>query len=97
MKKIFLLGFAIAALASCNPKATEVVEKVESATFPSSEIAEGSQIHMDYCGKCHKHKTVTDYTQDQWKKIIPNMAAKAKLDGTQESKVLQYVLWQTEQ
>jgi predicted transglutaminase-like cysteine proteinase len=98
MKKVIYTISAIALLAACAPKTAEVIEvvEVETETFPNAEVAEGSQLYMDHCGKCHKHKTVTDYTQDQWKKIVPNMAAKSRLDATQENKVLQFVLWQTE-
>lgn len=98
MKKLIFFAGSVALLAACNPKTAEVVEveKIESSEFPSTEVAEGSQLYMDHCGKCHKHKTVTDYTPEQWKKIVPNMAAKSKLDATQESKVLDFVLWKTE-
>lgn len=101
MKKVIYTLSAIAVLAACTPKTAEVIEVVEVETvetekFPNTEVAEGSQLYMDHCGKCHKHKTVTDYNQEQWKKIVPNMAAKSKLDATQENKILQYVMWQTE-
>lgn len=101
MKKVIYTVSAIAILAACTPKTAEVieaveVENVETEKSPNTEVAEGSQLYMDNCGKCHKHKTVTDYNQEQWKKIVPNMAAKSKLDATQENKILQYVLWQTE-
>ncbi len=101
MKKAIYTLIAIALLAACTPKTAEVIEVVEVETtetekFPNTAVAEGSQLYMDHCGKCHKHKTVTDYTQEQWKKIVPNMAAKSKLDATQENKILQFVLWQTE-
>jgi cytochrome c5 len=101
MKKVIYTLSAIALLAACTPKTAEVievveVEKAETEKFPNTEVAEGSQLYMDNCGKCHKHKTVTDFTQDQWKKIVPKMSEMSKLDATQENKILQFVLWQTE-
>jgi chemotaxis methyl-accepting protein methylase len=34
---------------------------------------------------------------EEWQKIVPRMAKKAKIDATAESKVLAYVLWGAEQ
>jgi len=96
MRKLSFLVASIIILGACTPKTTEVVVKEEKSEFPSTEIAEGSSLYTDHCGKCHKLKTVTDFTQEEWKKIVPDMAKKAKLDATQENKILLYVLWKTE-
>lgn len=100
MKKISFLISTLIILAACSPKTTEIIEVVEVEesvpdAFPSAEVAEGSQLYNDNCGKCHKFKVMSDYTQEQWKVIVPEMAEKAKLDETQENKILQYVLWKT--
>jgi mono/diheme cytochrome c family protein len=100
MKKISFLAVLMVVMVSCSPKTTEIIEVVEVEetvpdAFPSAEVAEGSQLYNDNCGKCHKLKTVTDFTPEQWKTIVPDMAAKAKLDETQENKIMQYVLWKT--
>lgn len=101
MKKISFLAATIIILAACSPKTVEVIEKVEEvetveaveSPFPSSEIASGSQLYADNCGKCHKFKVMSDYSTEEWQKIVPNMCAKAKLDSTQENQVMQYVMW----
>lgn len=95
MKKNLII-FSLLALAACTPKTAEITETPKSSEFPNEDIAAGSSLYQEYCGKCHKHKVVTDYTQEQWKKIVPNMAAKAHMDATQEKKVLDFVLWKTE-
>lgn len=97
MKKISFFALLMVIMVACSPKTTEVIEVEGEApdAFPSSEVAEGSQLYNDNCGKCHKLKTVTDFTPEQWKTIVPDMAEKAKLDETQENKILQYVLWKT--
>lgn len=95
MKKTLFLISSVIVLSACTPKTTETTD-VKSSEFPSQDIASGNQLYKDYCGKCHEHKVVTDYTHEQWKKIVPNMAKKSKLDSIQESKVLQYVLWVSE-
>lgn len=99
MKKITFIVASIIALAACTPKTTEVIvktENTENKDFPSGEIAEGSSLYADNCGKCHELKNVNDYTDAQWKKIVPNMAAQAKLDATQENKIMQFVLWKSD-
>ena len=91
-----ILFITLLALAACTPKTAEITEKPVSTEFPSEDIAQGSALYQEHCGKCHKHKVVTDFSQEQWKKIVPPMAAKSKIDATQENKVLQFVLWKTE-
>ena len=95
MKKRILFA-SLLVLAACTPKTVEITEKVESTEFPSEDIAQGNKLYQENCGRCHKHKVVTNYNEDQWKKIVPKMAAKSKLDETDENKVLQYVLWKIE-
>ncbi len=95
MKKAVLFA-ALITLFACTPKTVEITEKVESTEFPSDEIAQGNKLYQENCGRCHKHKVVTNYTEEEWKKIVPKMAAKSKLDQTDENKVLQYVLWKIE-
>ena len=103
MKKInlFIAFGAAIALIACAPKTAEVVKPLEKPaakpSFPTTEIAEGSKLYQENCGKCHKLKAVTNYSTEEWQKIVPRMAKKAKIDATAESKVLAYVLWGAEQ
>ena len=96
MKKSGFFAASLTMLVACSPKTAEVVEKVENEEYPTAAIGEGSALYAANCGKCHKLKTVTDYTAEQWQKIVPPMAQKAKLDATQQDKVLQYVLWRVQ-
>lgn len=101
MNKLSLIAIGIVVLAACAPKTAEVISPVEkpvtvvTSEFPSSIVAEGSKLYAENCGKCHKLQTVTDFSSEQWYKIVPNMSALAKLDATQENKILQYVLWKS--
>ena len=97
MKKISLFAAAYIVLAACTPKTADVIEVAEPVVFPSTDVAEGSKLYTENCGKCHKLKTVNNFTKEQWKTIVPRMAKKAKIDGLAENKVMQYVLWKTEQ
>lgn len=99
MKKLVFTFSAIALLVACSPKTTEVIEKVETLEtektndFPNGEIAEGDYLFSEHCGKCHDLPKAAKYTETNWRKIVPEMAKEAKLDATQENKILQYVLW----
>lgn len=93
MRQITYTFMALILLVACAPKTAEVVTTAEPVTFPSSDVAEGSKLYAENCGKCHKLKAESNYTQEEWKKIVPRMAVKAKIDAAAENKVLQYVLW----
>jgi len=104
MKKVFFALSTLVLIVACSPKTTEVVEVVEVKTEtnteaavirkPSVEESEGMTLYNAHCGKCHEHKTISDYSLERWTKIVPNMASQAKLDATQESKIMAYVKWQ---
>jgi cytochrome c5 len=84
-------------LAACQPKTAEITPVTEdkpSLRAASDMEKEGHDLYDMHCGRCHTLKTVTDYSQEKWGKILPNMAQKAKLDATQESKIQAYVNWQ---
>ena len=91
-----ILFITLLALAACTPKTAEITEKPVPTEFPSEDIAQGSALYQEHCGKCHKHKVVTNFNQEEWKKIVPKMAVKSKIDAAEENKVLQFVLWKTE-
>lgn len=101
MKKGILFGGLVALVLACQPKTAEAVKPAEPKTevavaFPSPAIEEGSKLYLEHCGSCHKHKVVENYSVEQWKKVMPPMAKKAKIDANQEDKITQFVLWKTE-
>lgn len=105
MKKVFFALSTLVLIVACSPKTAEVVEVVTETTTetttetavlrkPSVEESEGMTIYNANCGKCHDFKVISDYSMERWSKIVPNMSAKAKLDATQESKIMAFVKWQ---
>ena len=104
MKKVFFALTTLALIVACTPKTAEVVEVVTVTTEetteavvmrkPSVEESEGMTLYNTNCNKCHELKTISDYSMERWTKIVPNMASQAKLDATQESKIVAYVKWQ---
>lgn len=57
-----------------------------------TDIFLGQKLYTAKCASCHKLMPVKDFSSTQWKKIVPDMAKKAKLDATQENMILKYVL-----
>lgn len=91
-KSLFII--AGIALVSCSPKTTTVDTKEETLNFPNAKVEEGYALNAENCTKCHKLKTTTDYTREQWDKILPNMAKKAKITPEQEAAINEYINWE---
>lgn len=93
MNKLILL-FTIIACAACSSQLyipTEVnVNKVETASL--SELQKGHDLFQNNCGKCHKIPKPDNHTNQQWVKILENMAPKAKLSTEQSDLVYKYIV-----
>jgi len=78
-------------------KADVEKEGEEFAELAPSELASGKELYVANCGKCHAHKEVSDYTKEEWEKIMPNMVQKANgkgsnLGATDEHALLRYAV-----
>lgn len=49
-------------------------------------------LYETQCSKCHKPKPIGNFTETQWKKIMPNMAKKAGVSAAEEAELTAYVL-----
>lgn len=94
MKKISFIIALGALMVACSPKTAEVAETVETLNFPNETVSTGYALYGSDCAKCHKAKEVKKYTREQWDKILPNMAKKAKLEGDQEATIDAYINWE---
>ncbi len=98
MKKtvFFLLTVFIAACGGAKfatPKDADVVRG--TSKFPGLTLADLQNGHMLFtqnCGKCHDLKPPKSKTEEQWRKIMPPMAKKAKIDAAAEDAILKYVV-----
>jgi hypothetical protein len=56
-----------------------------------SEEEMGRNIYTSSCNKCHKAKTVKNYTLVQWESILKVMVPNAKLSPEEESYLVAYI------
>lgn len=94
MKIIAFLFALITVAISCSPKTTPVVEEVKTMEFPNTTVSEGYALYSSACTKCHKAKVVTNFSRDQWNKILPKMAGKAKISDQQKETIDAYINWE---
>ncbi len=80
-------------LTACSPK-TSTVEPAVEMNFPDETVASGYELYTNECGRCHKLKTVDNYSREDWNGILPRMAKKAKLEGEQEQTIDAYINWE---
>ena len=93
MKKIILIG-AVAFFASCTPKTAEVAASAAPITYPTTEIAQGKGLYDAKCSQCHKLKVVDKFSTEQWSKILPVMAGKAKLPDNETAMIQSFITWE---
>ena len=95
MKNLLLFIAVTAALIACSEKTTTVTTVEEPVKAEMTLAAtEGKTLYEAKCQKCHKLKNVDNFTAEQWNKILPNMAGKAKLESEETAKIDVYIQWE---
>ncbi len=56
------------------------------------ELIQGKAHYEKSCGSCHKLYSPTSESALAWKKIVPPMSRKAKIDAKTEDLILKYVI-----
>lgn len=99
MKKLFTISvlsiFAACATALTLSAPTQSDADRANKTFPGITIVELNQGKIAYeenCGKCHGLKNPIKFSEEKWRKEVPPMAKKAKVDGKTEALILKYVV-----
>ncbi|RQO30646.1 hypothetical protein DBR32_07890 [Taibaiella sp. KBW10] len=99
-KYLIILGVVMATfMASCYPKASQVIRSlpVESkaqikAQYDQGQLAQGQQLFISNCAKCHKLKDPESKTPEQWNKTVKRMIPRAKLSDEQGKLVRAYLI-----
>lgn len=94
---ILALLAATAVFINCSPKTTGAIAATDknasdaSETYTDEQKVNGKAIWQANCDKCHKLYATPSYSLDQWKKILPKMTKRAKLDDAQALAVRAYI------
>lgn len=107
MKKITIIASTLF-LVGCFSNKTAVVAGLTEvdvqrgrSKFPDISLAaleEGKALYESHCGNCHGLKNVSNYSEEEWLKIVPNMSKKVNkkegnvLDSAKEKLILEYVV-----
>src|SRR5215217_7926085 len=96
MKKLSII-LALVFLAACTKLLSPTQGDADRAAtkFPGTTLADlnqGKTLYEQNCGKCHGLKKPTSESEEGWRKIMPPMAKKAKINAQQEEMILKYVL-----
>ncbi len=81
---------AAAALVSC---ATLEETAPSVGTLPGGEsgLAEGRELYLGKCAKCHAPEPITDYSAVEWDSILPDMAGETNLTARETQALERYI------
>ncbi len=74
------------------PVEVTVLQATDQQALDIEAMQRGRQIYITNCAKCHVVEAVGDYTMDQWRQLLPEMAKESKLDEQRAADVRVYVL-----
>jgi hypothetical protein len=69
-----------------------VAEAAARLELPLDAVQRGHDLFVVKCVRCHSAPAPGAYSEEEWGRILPRMARRAKLDGAAESDVRAYVL-----
>ena len=89
---------AVAAAVACAPQLGQVTTlQVDWAakTWPGTtrlDLEQGRATYIDKCSGCHTLHTPDEYPADHWRKVVLEMAPRAKLDAAEQDRVIRYLM-----
>ena len=89
---IFAAACSHKTIPTAQPTAAAAPAPALFSLEPKTSVVIGKQLYESSCGKCHELKNTTDYTANEWRPIMNNMADKAKFNAEQKANVLAYVI-----
>ena len=97
MKKALFIFATTILLTSCSEKTVGTVTEVKDvkeAALPTIELTQGKSIYQNKCNQCHELKVIDSFTSESWKKILPEMSKRAKLEASDEAILDNYITWE---
>lgn len=100
MKKIFIVAsLFLVACATAKIESGSALSQADAdraaQKFPGTTLADlgkGKKLYEENCGTCHKLHAPTSRKEDAWRKVVPPMAKKAKIDEQSHDLVLCYLV-----
>lgn len=74
------------------PVEVTVLQATDKQALDIEAMQRGRQIYITNCAKCHVVEAIGDYTMDEWRQLLPEMAEESKLDEQRAADVRAYVL-----
>lgn len=98
-KLIAISGFLFSLLLVCcksvyfTPKEADVV-RMESRwkEYNFTQLKYGHSLYLSKCSVCHGLYKPGLYTEAEWMKFLPEMAARAKIDSVEQELILRYLM-----
>lgn len=91
---LVLAAFSVGSCASLEQVAPPVESLAMQARAGSaSQLAQGREIYVTKCAKCHRVEPVRKYPASQWEReILPEMSEDSKLTTAETAAVRAYVM-----
>lgn len=97
MKKIIAALASCVLIIACSPRLIKPTLTDETrgknlyADVSLASLEKGHELYIAKCGSCHKLHKPDSESEAEWRKILPVMARKAKLDPRQYELIERYV------
>lgn len=75
-----------------NEDANYQYAKAKFAGYTKAMYLQGKTIDQNNCGRCHKLKNPSLFTEEKLNKVVPKMGDKAKLTEADKELVLKYYI-----
>lgn len=87
------LAVAIVGLVICSCSKKLVMPSGEVKKGLTPELAEGKELFVNNCAKCHSLKNPNNYTAVEWRPILVKMAKRANITDAEREKIYNYVTY----
>ncbi|MES2747266.1 MAG: cytochrome c [Bacteroidota bacterium] len=91
--KTRILAIAIMGMVICSCSKKLVMPSGEEKKGLTPELAEGKNLFVNNCAKCHNLKNPNKYTPEEWAPILMRMQKKAKISDSDREKIYNYVTY----
>jgi hypothetical protein len=74
-----------------SPRVTAALLKATGKEATAAALEEGRNLYVNRCTECHELELLDSRTVSAWRDAVASMARRANLDGSQQSKIVEYL------